>query len=88
LYVSALAAPNTVNTMPDETLLAFADHGVVGSILAPDGGDYNKVLEEYPAVGVDVGALGRQLQVEGAKAFVKSWQDLLASIEAKSKALR
>lgn len=87
MYISALAAPDTVNTMPDETLLAFADHGAVGPVLAADGGDCDKVLDEYPSVGVDVDALGRQLQVEGAKAFVKSWQDLLASIETKSKAL-
>jgi len=88
MYISALAAPNTVNTMPDETLLAFADHGAVTGVLAADGGDFEKVLAEYPAVGVDVDALGRQLQVEGAKSFVKSWQDLLASIETKSKALK
>ncbi len=88
MYVAALAAPNTVNTMPDETLLAFADHGAVGAVLAADGGDCDKILDEYPAVGVDVDALGRQLQVEGAKSFVKSWQDLLASIETKSKALK
>ena len=87
MYISALAAPNTVNTMPDETLLAFADHGAVGAVLSADGGDCDKILDEYPAAGVDVDALGRQLQVEGAKSFVKSWQDLLASIATKSKAL-
>jgi transaldolase len=88
MYISGLAAPNTVNTMPDETLLAFADHGAVSGVLAADGGDFEKVLAEYPSAGVDVDALGRQLQVEGAKSFVKSWQDLLASIETKSKALK
>ena len=87
MYIAAFAAPNTVNTMPDETLRAFADHGAVGAILPANGGDCEKILEEYPAAGVDVQALGRQLQSEGAKSFVKSWQDLLASIEAKSKAL-
>jgi transaldolase len=87
MYISALAAPNTVNTMPDETLLAFADHGAVGSVLDAQGGDSEKILAEYASAGVDVDALGRQLQVEGAKSFVKSWQDLLASIETKSKAL-
>jgi transaldolase len=87
MYISGLAAPNTVNTMPDETLLAFADHGAVGAVLSADGGDCDKILDEYPAAGVDVDALGRQLQVEGAKSFVKSWQDLLASIATKSKAL-
>jgi transaldolase len=87
MYISAFAAPNTVNTMPDETLLAFADHGAVGALLSADGGDCDKILDEYPGAGVDVDALGRQLQVEGAKSFVKSWQDLLGSIESKSKAL-
>ena len=58
MYITALAAPNTVNTMPDETLLAFGDHGVVGSILAPDGGDCEKVLAEYASAGIDPHALG------------------------------
>ena len=88
MYINGLAAPNTVNTMPDETLLAFADHGAVNAMLAADGGDCDKILDEYPGAGVDVDALGRQLQVEGAKAFVQSWQDLLKSIETKSKALK
>jgi transaldolase len=87
MYIAAFAAPNTINTMPDETLHAFADHGAVGAILPANGGDCEKLLEEYPAAGVDVQALGRQLQSDGAKSFVKSWQDLLASIEAKSRAL-
>jgi transaldolase len=88
MYVAALAAPNTINTMPDETLLAFADHGAVGNVIPADGGGCEKVLGEYGNAGIDVDALGRQLQVEGAKSFVKSWQDLLASIETKSKALK
>jgi len=88
MYITALAAPDTVNTMPDETLLAFADHGNVGTVLSADGGDCDKVLAEYPSVGVDVDALGRQLQVEGAKSFVQSWQDLLKSIDSKMKALK
>ena len=87
MYVSALAAPNTVNTLPNETLLAFADHGVVGSLLAADGGDCGKVLGEFASAGFDVDALARQLQADGAKSFVQSWQDLLKSIDAKSKAL-
>lgn len=88
MYVAALAAPDTVNTMPDETLLAFADHGNVGTLLEADGGDSEKVLAEYGPAGVDVEALGRQLQVEGAKSFVQSWQDLLKSIDSKMKALK
>jgi transaldolase len=87
LYITALAAPNTVNTMPDETLLAFADHGSVGALLSPDGDDCDEVLAAYRAAGIDIDALARRLQVDGAKAFVKSWEDLLTSIGAKSKAL-
>lgn len=88
MYITALAAPNTVNTMPDETLSAFADHGNVGSLIAADGGDSAKVLGEFGSAGIDIDALGRQLQTDGAKAFVKSWQDLLKSIDGKSKALQ
>jgi transaldolase len=88
MYITALAAPNTVNTMPDETLNAFADHGKLGTFIAADGGDAGKVLGEFASAGIDVHALGRQLQVDGAKAFAKSWQDLLTSIGSKSKALQ
>jgi len=88
MYITALAAPKTVNTMPDETLNAFADHGNVGSLVAADGGDSAKVLGEFGSAGIDVDSLGRQLQVDGAKAFVKSWQDLLKSIDGKSRALQ
>jgi transaldolase len=88
LYVKSLAAPNTVNTMPEATLLAFADHGEVGPPLATDGGDADEVLARFARAGVDVGALAAQLQTEGAKAFVDSWSELMASIEAKCTALR
>jgi transaldolase len=87
LYIGALAAPNTVNTMPDKTLLAFADHGKLGAALSPDGGTCEDVFASYEKAGISVSALAAQLQKEGADAFVKSWQDLLQSIEAKSKAL-
>jgi transaldolase len=87
LYITGLAAPNTVNTMPDETLRAFADHGSVARLLPPDGGDCDEVLAAFSTAGVDVDALARRLQAEGAKAFVASWQDLLKSIGSKSKAL-
>jgi transaldolase len=73
LYITALAAPNTVNTMPDETLLAFADHGSVGALLSPDGGDCDEMLAAYGEAGVDINALAQKLQVDGAKAFVASW---------------
>jgi len=87
MYVQAFAAPNTVNTMPDETLLAFGDHGTVEGVLSPDGGDYAAVLAEYEKAGFDVAALAQKLQDDGAKSFVQSWQDLLKAIETKCLAL-
>jgi transaldolase len=87
LYVGALAAPNTVNTIPEETLLAFGNHGQVDRAMPRDGGDAEQVLVAITRAGVDVGALARQLQDEGAKGFVDSWKDLLGAIETKSKAL-
>jgi transaldolase len=84
LYVKALQAPFTINTMPEATLLDFADHGEVGELLAADGGDAEATLSRFAAAGVDVAALALQLQQEGAEAFVKSWNDLLAVIETKS----
>ncbi len=74
LYVKALAAPFTINTIPEKTLKAFADHGEVGSLLPADGGDCEEVLAEFAAAGIDVHALAAQLQDEGAKSFVKSWK--------------
>jgi len=87
LYIEELAAPNTVNTMPEETLRAFADHGKFTGVLSADGGDCDAVLAAHAKAGVDVAALASKLQADGAKAFVASWQDLLKSIGAKSKAL-
>jgi transaldolase len=87
LYVSGLAAPNTVNTMPEETLLAFADHGTVAGALSPDGGDAEAVLAAHAKAGLDLTALSAQLQIDGARSFVKSWNELLGGIEAKSKVL-
>jgi transaldolase len=88
LYVKALAAPFTVNTMPEGTLKAFGDHGEVGKTLAPDGGDCEKVLGDFAKAGVGVDALAARLQDEGAASFVKSWNDLMACIESKSAAIR
>jgi transaldolase len=88
LYIKTLAAPFTVNTMPEGTLNALADHGDVGPIMAPDGGDGEKVLDQFAKAGIDIDALGHQLQEEGAGSFVKSWNDLLECISSKSKALR
>jgi transaldolase len=88
LYVKALAAPFTVNTMPEDTLKAFADHGEVGEALRDDGGECEKVLAAFATVGVDIDALADRLQKEGAASFVKSWNDLMACIESKSAAMR
>jgi transaldolase len=87
LYVKALAAPFTVNTMPEATLKAVAEHGDVGPLLPADGGDCEEVLARFAEAGIDVEALAAQLQDEGAKAFVKSWNDLLAVITSKSAVL-
>jgi len=88
LYVKSLAAPHTVNTMPEKTLLALADHGEIGPMLPHDGGDAEAVLGRLAQAGVDVDALAAELQREGAAAFVKSWEDLLACIRDKSATLR
>lgn len=88
LYIESLAAPLTVNTMPEATLQALADHGSVGETMAADGGDCEVVLAAYADNGIDAHTLAARLQDEGAKSFVKSWQDLLAVIEAKSARLR
>ncbi|HTC50803.1 MAG TPA: transaldolase [Steroidobacteraceae bacterium] len=88
MYVTALAAPNTVNTMPEETLLAFGDHGALKGALAPDGGNCEQTLAAIGKAGVDVAALAAQLQTEGAESFNASWKNLLKSIETKSKALK
>ena len=88
LYVQALAAPFTVNTMPEATLKALADHGVVGAAMPIDGGDSEEVLARFAAAGIDVQALAAQLQDEGAKSFVKSWNDLMGVIASKSTVLK
>jgi len=88
LYVTALAAPFTVNTMPEGTLKAFSDHGKVGDTLAADGGDCEEVLASFAEAGIDIDALATKLQDEGAASFVKSWTDLIACIDAKSVAIR
>jgi transaldolase len=88
LYVKALAAPFTVNTMPDGTLKALADHGEVDTILAADGGNCEEVLAQFARAGIDVDALAAQLQDEGAKSFVTSWNELMAVLDSKRAALR
>jgi len=88
LYIKALAAPDTVNTMPEGTLKAFADHGEVGAVMLADGGDCEQVSQQFGTAGIDIDALGEQLQVEGAKAFVNSWNELMGVIESKSAVLK
>ena len=87
LYIKALAAPDTVNTMPESTLLAFADHGEIAGVMPPDGGDCEQVLAEFGKAGIDIDALAAQLQTEGAESFVKSWNDLMEVIASKSATL-
>ena len=84
LYVKALAAPFTINTMPEGTLKAFAQHGEIDARLAPDGGDGEKVLAAFAKTGIDIDALANRLQEEGTASFDKSWNDLMACIESKS----
>jgi transaldolase len=88
LYVKSLMAPHTVNTMPEPTLKALADHGEIGAPLAHDGGDADDEIARFAKAGVDVDALGEKLQRDGAAAFVKSWDDLLACIAEKSERLK
>jgi transaldolase len=88
LYVKALAAPFTVNTMPEGTLKALADHGEVGPILPAHGGDSEEVLARFANAGIDIDALAARLQDEGARTFVKSWEELLECIASKSETLK
>ncbi len=87
LYVTSLAAPFTINTMPEVTLMALADHGQLGPPMPADGGDCEQQLQRFAQAGVDVVALAQQLQDEGAAAFVQSWNDLMSVIASKSDAL-
>jgi transaldolase len=87
LYIEAFAAPDTINTMPDKTLKAFADHGTVGDPLPADGGDCEEVFDAHREAGIDTDALALRLQKEGAEAFSKSWTDLLETIKSESERL-
>jgi transaldolase len=87
LYIKALAAPFTVNTMPEGTLKALADHGEIGPLLPADGGECEQVLAQFAKAGIDIDDLAARLQDEGAKSFVKSWNELMAVIASKSAAL-
>jgi transaldolase len=87
LYVEALAAPDTIDTMPEKTLRAFAEHGELKRVMAEDGGDAEAVLTRFAKAGMDTDALAIQLQREGAQAFTKSWTELMTRIADKSDAL-
>jgi transaldolase len=87
LYIKALAAPFTVNTMPEGTLKALADHGDLSEIMSADGGDCEAVLNQFAAAGIDIDDLGAKLQDDGAKSFVSSWNDLMEVIASKSESL-
>ena len=87
LYIKALAAPFTVNTMPEGTLKALADHGDLSEIMSADGGDCEAVLDQFAGAGIDIADLGAKLQDEGAKSFVSSWNDLIKVIASKSASL-
>ena len=84
LYVQALAAPDTINTMPEKTLHAFADHGSVSAAMAMDGGNCEAVLRQISAAGIDVDVLAARLQREGAESFVDSWNQLLQRVAEKA----
>ena len=86
-YVQALAAPYTVNTMPEATLKALAAHGELAGLMPADGGDCEAVLAEFGKAGIDIDALAARLQDEGAKSFVASWNDLMGVIASKSASL-
>jgi transaldolase len=83
LYIRALAAPFTVNTMPEGTLKALADHGEIGPIMAANGGDCEAVLTQFTKAGINLDDLAAKLQNEGAKSFVKSWNELMAVLASK-----
>lgn len=87
LYVRALAAPDTINTIPEKTLLAFADHGAPGNVMPVDGGNCESVISAFAKAGIDDAKLATDLQREGADSFVTAWKDLLGCIETKAAAL-
>ena len=88
MYVEALAAPDTINTLPEKTLRAFADHGRINDVLRPDGGDAEQILGEIALAGINEVQLAAQLQQEGTQAFANSWRDLLKCLAAKGAAPR
>jgi transaldolase len=88
LYINALAAPNTINTMPEKTLLAFSEHGKVTETLPRNGGDCEAILTDFRRAGIDLDKLAADLQSQGARSFDESWKKLLNAIETKGKDLK
>lgn len=88
MYIRAMASPNTVNTMPEKTLLAFADHGSLGQVLASGGGNADELVFQIEREGIDVAALGVQLQKDGAASFVKSWNELMGVLASKAESYK
>jgi transaldolase len=88
LYIKALAAPFTVNTIPDATLLAFADHGTLGEPMHADGGDAEEMIAKFAQAGINHDQLAADLQREGAESFIKAWNEMLGSIRSKSLTLK
>ena len=88
LYIQSLAAPDTINTMPEETLQAFAKHGTTPGVLPTNGGDAEAVLKKFGPAGIDIDKLAADLQKEGAEAFDKSWNELMQVLNAKSDSLK
>jgi transaldolase len=88
LYIKALAAPYTVNTMPEGTLKGLADHGEIGQIMAADGGNCEEMFRQFNQAGINTDMLAVQLQEEGAKSFVKSWNELMAVLDSKTQSLK
>jgi transaldolase len=87
LYIKALAAPSTVNTMPEATLLALDKYNEIEEVMPADGGDCEDVLKMFVTAGIDPDALAAKLQEDGARSFVRSWNELIAVISSKSKTL-
>jgi transaldolase len=88
LYIKALAAPFTVNTMPEGTLKALADHGDIPSLMRADGGNCEEMLAKFAAEGIDIHALAHKLQTDAAESFVKSWKELMRVITSKGAELK
>ncbi len=88
LYIKALAAPFTINTIPDATLLAFADHGELGELMPANGGDAEKMITKFRNAGIDYHQLAADPQREGTQSFVKSWDELLSAVASKNVTLK